>query len=67
VLFRSRSHLPGFIHTITGFVPLTYLADGMRSVAIDGTPLLQITPQLVGLGVWCVISVVLAVKLFRWE
>ncbi len=66
-VFFSRSHLPGFVHTVTGFFPLTYLADGLRSVAIDGASLWQVGPQLIGLAVWCVISVTIAIRLFRWE
>lgn len=66
-VFFSRSNLPGFIHTITGFFPLTYLADGMRSIAIDGASLTQIGPQLIGLGIWCVVSCVIAIRMFRWE
>ncbi len=66
-VFFSRSNLPGFIHTITDYFPLTYLADGMRSIAIDGASLASIGVQLIGLGVWCIASVVLAVKMFRWE
>lgn len=66
-VFFSRSHLPGFVHTITEFFPLTYLADGMRSVAIDGASLASIGAQLLGLTVWCVVSVFIAVKMFRWE
>jgi ABC-2 type transport system permease protein len=66
-IFFSRSNLPGVIHTITDFFPLTYLADAMRSIAIDGATLPQVGPQLLGLGVWCLISCTLAVKVFRWE
>jgi len=66
-IFFSRSNLPGFIHTLTGFFPLTYLADGMRSIAIDGASLVQVWPQLAGLAVWSVISVFVAARMFRWE
>ncbi len=66
-VFFSRTNLPGFIHRITDFFPLTYLADGMRSVAIEGASLAQIGPQLIGLAVWGVVSVFVAVKMFRWE
>jgi ABC-type multidrug transport system permease subunit len=66
-VFFSRSNLPGVLRSVAGFFPLTYLADGMRSVAIDGATLAQITPQLAGLAVWGVIACVAAVKLFRWE
>lgn len=66
-VFFSRSNLPGVIHTITDYFPLTYLADGMRSIAIDGATLGQVGPQLLGLGIWCLISCGIAVKMFRWE
>ena len=66
-IFFSRSNLPGFVHTITDFFPLTYLADGMRGIAIDGATLAQLTPQLLGLGIWCIVTCAVAVKMFRWE
>lgn len=66
-IFFSRSNLPGVVHAVTDYFPLTYLADGMRSVAIDGASLLQIGPQLIGLTVWALITCTIAVKLFRWE
>lgn len=66
-VFFSRSNLPGILRTITEFFPLTYLADGMRSVAIDGATLPHVVPQLAGLTVWAVIACALAIKLFRWE
>jgi ABC-2 type transport system permease protein len=66
-VFFSRNNLPGLVHTVTSFFPLTYLADGMRSIAIDGATLAQVGPQLAGLAVWCVVSVFVAVKMFRWE
>jgi ABC-2 type transport system permease protein len=51
-VFFSRTNLPGFIHTLTDYSPLTYLADGMRGVAIDGAGMMDIGPQLLGLAVW---------------
>jgi ABC-2 type transport system permease protein len=66
-VFFSRANLPGFAHVITSVFPLTYLADGLRSIAIDGAGLHEVLHPLAGLGVWCVISCFVAVKLFRWE
>jgi ABC-2 type transport system permease protein len=66
-VFFSRSNLPGFLHAITGLFPLTYLADAMRSVAIDGASLVQVGPQLAGLAAWAVLSVFVAGRMFRWE
>jgi ABC-2 type transport system permease protein len=66
-IFFSRSNLPGFVYAITNFFPLTYLADAMRSISIEGSPLHGVIKQLIGLAVWAVFSCVLAVKMFRWE
>jgi ABC-2 type transport system permease protein len=66
-VFFSRANLPGFAHAITSIFPLTYLADALRSVAIDGAGLPEIAHQLMGLGIWCVLSCFAAVKMFRWE
>jgi ABC-2 type transport system permease protein len=66
-IFFSRSNLPSALQAVTEIFPLTFLADGMRGVAIEGMALVQIFPQLLGLGIWCVIAVFAAVKLFRWE
>jgi ABC-type multidrug transport system permease subunit len=66
-IFFSRSGLPGIVHTVTDFLPLTFLADGMRAIAIDGAGLPDILPALTGLFVWCLITCLIAVYLFRWE
>lgn len=66
-VFFSRTNLPGILRTITDVFPLTYLADGLRSVAIDGATLPHVMPQLAGLAVWAVIACGLAIRLFRWE
>jgi ABC-2 type transport system permease protein len=66
-VFFSRTNLPGFAHVITNFFPLTYLADGLRSIAIEGATLAEVFPQLIGLGVWVVITLFIAIKAFRWE
>lgn len=66
-VFFDRSSLPGFLHRITDFFPLTHLADAMRAVAIDGAGLLDVGPQLLGLVIWGILTCMLAVKLFRWE
>jgi len=66
-IFFSRSNLPRFVYAITDFFPLTYLADAMRSIAIEGSPLHGVFKQMIGLAVWAVVSCVIAVKMFRWE
>jgi len=66
-VFFSRSNLPGVVRALTSVLPLTYLADGLRGVAIDGAALTQVLPQIAGLSVWAAASCLLAIRLFRWE
>ena len=66
-VFFNRAGLPGVVHTVTDILPLTYLADGMRAIAIDGARLADILPELGGLSIWCVLSCFVAIYLFRWE
>lgn len=66
-VFFSRASLPGFARAITDFFPLSYLADGMRSIVMDGASLGDIGGDLLGLSLWGVVTVFIAVKSFRWE
>ena len=66
-VFFSRSNLPEPVRLVTEFFPLTYLADGMRSIVLEGSTLPALWLQLAGLGLWSMISVWVAVKVFRWE
>lgn len=66
-IFFSRNSLPGFVRAVVDYLPLSFLADAMRSIAIDGATLAHVLPQIGGLAAWCVVSVFVAVKMFRWE
>jgi ABC-2 type transport system permease protein len=66
-VFFSREAMPQVLQRVTDYLPLTYLADALRSVAIDGATLWSQWLNLAGLAVWMVISFAIAVKLFRWE
>jgi ABC-2 type transport system permease protein len=66
-VFFSRGGMPGWLHSLTDLLPLTYLVDGLRHISYDGWGLLDIRTDLLGLAAWLVISGALAVRLFRWE
>lgn len=66
-VFFPREALPGALQKISDYSPLTFLADAMRSVAIDGATLWSQWLNLVGLVVWLALTFLLAVRLFRWE
>ena len=46
---------------------LTYVIEALRAIVNQGADLLSLGPELLGMGVWMVITFVIAVRLFRWE
>jgi ABC-2 type transport system permease protein len=66
-VFFPRDAMPDFLAAITQFMPLTYVNEALRAIVNDGAGLLSLGSQLLGMGVWLVITFVLAVRLFRWE
>jgi ABC-2 type transport system permease protein len=66
-LFVPVDQLPGILKPIASIMPLTYAADGLRQAMVGGTPFV---PLFVGLGVltaWLAVSLIAAVRLFRWQ
>jgi ABC-2 type transport system permease protein len=59
--------MPQALQSISDYLPLTYLAEAMRNVAIDGASLWSQGGNLIGLTVWLAFSFVVAVRMFRWE
>ena len=66
-VFFPRDVMPAAAQSVTAYLPLTYLGDSLRSIAIDGVNLWAVRLDLVGMVVWLIISFVVATRLFRWE
>src|SRR5918992_4683272 len=66
-VFFPREAMPDFLAGITQYMPLTYVNEALRAIVNEGAGLLSLGPQLLGMGVWVVITFVLAVRMFRWE
>jgi ABC-2 type transport system permease protein len=66
-VFFPRDAMPDFLANITQFMPLTYIIEALRAVVNNGSSLTSLGPQLLGMGVWAVITFLLAVRLFQWE
>ena len=66
-VFFPRDAMPEFLRNVTQFMPLTYVNEALRGVVNEGATLFDLGPQLLGMGVWAVITFVLAVVLFKWE
>jgi ABC-2 type transport system permease protein len=66
-VFFPRDAMPDFLAGITQYMPLTYVNEALRAVVNQGTAVTALGPQLLGMGVWAVITFVLAVRMFKWE
>jgi ABC-2 type transport system permease protein len=66
-VFFPRDAMPDFLANITQFMPLTYVNEALRAVVNDGAGITSLGPELLGMGVWAIITFVLAIRLFRWE
>jgi ABC-2 type transport system permease protein len=65
--FFPRDGFPHVLQVITGFLPLTFLTDGLRDIANNGAGLWAIRSDLLGLLVWAIVAGAIAVRLFHWE
>jgi ABC-2 type transport system permease protein len=67
-VFFPVSDLPGVLHHIVNYLPLTLLAAGLRATMNDGlTWSAGITFDVVGLLAWTAAAVLVAMRTWRWE
>lgn len=65
--FFPRFIMPGWLQTISQYLPLTPVIDGIRLIATEGKHFADILPQLGLIGLWLVIIYFVAFRVFRWE
>lgn len=65
--FFPRFLMPEWLQTVSGFLPLTPVIDGIRLISTEGMHLTQILPQLGLVLGWMVIVYFIAFRVFRWE
>ena len=66
-VFFPLSIMPDWVTRWSQFLPLTYLADGMRAITVEGASITTLGSELLGLAVWIAITFVIATRMFRWE
>ncbi len=58
--------LPRWLATICSWLPLTPLAEGLRSIAVGGTSIAALIPQLLLMFAYTVAAALCARMLFKW-
>lgn len=68
-VYFPREVLPDWLYKITNYLPLTYLADGLRYITTRGYSLADKDLQIAfgGVVVWMFIFVVVAIVTFKWD
>ncbi|MES3036145.1 MAG: ABC transporter permease [Gemmatimonadota bacterium] len=66
-VFFSSSNFPAAIQPVVQALPLTALVNGVRAIMLQGASLLTVAPQLGILAVYLVVSLVVALRIFRWQ
>ena len=65
-VFFSYERFPALLHPVIKALPLTALNDALRSAILEGAPLSHQSGRLLVLGLWGVLSYLLALRWFRW-
>lgn len=65
--FFPTDAFPPWLQPVTKILPLTYLNDALRKIAFEGVSLIDVSGDILVLGVWGVIIYAFAVKFFKWE
>lgn len=65
--FFPRFLMPEWLQSVSAFLPLTPVIDGIRLIATEGKHLIDLGPQLGLIGIWLVVVYFVAFRVFRWE
>src|SRR5947208_11612084 len=65
-VFFSSERFPDAAQPFIQALPLTQLVSAMRRILLEGAGLLDVSPALVILAAWAVVTFSLALRFFRW-
>ena len=66
-VFFPRFLMPDTLQSITDYIPLTPVIDGLRLILTEGRTILDLGPQLAVIGAWTAVIYLISFKVFRWE
>lgn len=65
--FFPRFLMPDWLQSLSTYLPLTPVIDGIRLIATEGKSLLEVSSQLGLIALWTVVIYIIAFRVFRWE
>jgi ABC transporter DrrB family efflux protein len=66
-VFFSSANFPHVVQPFIRLLPLTAVNDALRANMLEGASLAAVSPQLLVIIVWGVVTFFAALKLFRWR
>jgi ABC-2 type transport system permease protein len=66
-VFFPLAFLPAFLTPIVRALPLTYLGDAFRQVAVGTVPQFPLMVDVLVLAGWALVCSLLAARFFKWE
>jgi ABC-2 type transport system permease protein len=66
-VFFSSANFPNAVQPFIRLLPLTAVNDALRANMLEGASLAAVSPQILIILVWGVVSFFAALKLFRWR
>src|SRR5256714_2310070 len=66
-VFFSSSNFPNAVQPFIRLLPLTAVNDALRANMLEGATFAAVSPQMLVILVWGVVSFFAALKLFRWR
>jgi ABC-type polysaccharide/polyol phosphate export permease len=66
-VFFSSANFPATVQPIIKALPLTAVNDALRANMLEGASLAGVTPQLLVIIAWMLVSFTVALKIFRWR
>ncbi|OGE85571.1 MAG: hypothetical protein A3J48_04610 [Candidatus Doudnabacteria bacterium RIFCSPHIGHO2_02_FULL_46_11] len=65
-IFFSLNNAPKWVQTISDYLPIKYLVDSMREVVVEGSSLIDVKGEILGMAVWLVVLSFIAIKTFSF-
>lgn len=65
--FFPRFLMPHWLQTVSNFLPLTPVIDGMRLLTTEGKHLIDLGTQFGYMAIWMLVIYAIAFRVFRWE
>jgi ABC transporter DrrB family efflux protein len=66
-VFFSSSNFPDVVQPFIRLLPLTAVNEALRANMLEGATLASLSPQILIIVVWGIVSFFAALKLFRWR